>query len=143
LSRKFVACSWFCTARNAKNSRLILKRRAKTLHGDKSTRFPVLQKNVVVSIHFFTHVLKNTGSFSLTTTFYIIHKFHNSFIHHHTLAFPLGRVAGSTALAGLEITHSFQQPLLVPLAPFQDGTKQGRRWNHTIWSLVGHWTALS
>jgi len=47
----------------------------------------------------------------------------------------LRKVAGAAALWGLEITHDFQQPHIVLLAPHQDGTKQGRRCNHATWSL--------
>jgi len=36
-----------------------------------------------------------------------------------------GRVA--TVLPGLEITHCQQQSQIALLAPYQDGTKQGRR----------------
>jgi len=35
--------------------------------------------------------------------------------------------------------HGFQQPLIVLLAPHQDGTKQGRRCSHVTWSLVNLW----
>ena len=50
------------------------------------------------------------------------------------LAFPLGRVAVATG--GIEIPQWFQKLLIAHLAPNQDGTKQGRRCNHAIWSLV-------
>jgi len=62
-----------------------------------------------------------------------------SFIH-SIPAFPLGRVA--EALGGLEIPHGFQQSLIVLLAAHQYGTKQGRRCNHTTWSLVDLWAAF-
>jgi len=38
-------------------------------------------------------------------------------------AFPLGKVAGEAALVGMDTPHGFQQPLIDPLAPHQDGTK--------------------
>jgi len=50
-------------------------------------------------------------------------------------AFPLRRVAGPAAVAGLKIPHSQQQSQVVVLAPHQDGTEQGRRYNHSTWSL--------
>jgi len=40
--------------------------------------------------------------------------------------FPLGRVAGATSTGEL-VPHGQQQFQRVPLAPHQDGTKQGRR----------------
>ena len=55
--------------------------------------------------------------------------------------FLSGGVAGAAALGGLEIPHGFQKPLIVLLAPHQDGTKQSRRSDHTTWSLVDLWAA--
>jgi len=54
-----------------------------------------------------------------------------------TSAFPLGRVAGKTALWGLEIPDSFQQSQILLLAPQQDGTKQGRC---SYGALPGPWS---
>jgi len=39
-------------------------------------------------------------------------------------AFPLRRVAGAAATRGLEVPRSFQQSLIVLLAPHQDGTNE-------------------
>ena len=59
-------------------------------------------------------------------------------------AFPLVRVAGSADLGGLGIPRGQQQYQIVPLAPHQDGTKQGRRCSQSTWSLDTHWAgALS
>ena len=57
------------------------------------------------------------------------------FIHFHAV-FPLGRVARTTALGGLGISHGQEQFQLVLLAPHQDGTKQGHRCSHSTWSLT-------
>jgi len=46
-------------------------------------------------------------------------------------AFPLGRVAGATALGGLGIYHGQQQFQIVLLALHQGGTKQCRRCSHS------------
>jgi len=56
--------------------------------------------------------------------------------------FPLGTVTVAAALEGIEIPHSFQQPVIVLLVPFQDLAKQGRRCNHAIWSLDDICTAF-
>jgi len=50
-------------------------------------------------------------------------------------AFPLGRVAGPAAIAGLKIPHSQQQSQIVLLAPHQDETKQGWRYNYSTWFM--------
>jgi len=42
--------------------------------------------------------------------------------------FPLGRVAGTAAPGGVEISCSYQQSHVVLLAPNQCEIKQGRRW---------------
>lgn len=49
----------------------------------------------------------------------------------------LGRVVVAAALERQCIPHSFQQALIVLLAPPKDGSKSRRRWNHAIWSLAG------
>jgi len=49
--------------------------------------------------------------------------------------FPMWRVAGTAALVGIEIPHGQQKSQMVLLAPLQDGTKQGRRCNHSTRSL--------
>jgi len=46
-----------------------------------------------------------------------------------TPAFPLGRVTGTAALRCLDIPDGFQLLLIIPLAPHQDGAKQGRGCN--------------
>jgi len=38
---------------------------------------------------------------------------------------------GTAAVGGLNIRHDFKQTLIAPLAPHNDGTKQGGRCNHT------------
>jgi len=56
---------------------------------------------------------------------------HNRF----TPCLPPGKLAGTATLGGLEIPQSFQQPVIVPLAPHQNGTKQGRRLTDATWSM--------
>jgi len=42
---------------------------------------------------------------------------------------------------GREIPYGFQQPLIAPMTPHQDGTKQGRRYNHNNHRRTGrHFT---
>jgi len=53
--------------------------------------------------------------------------------------FALRCVAGAVALGGLEITHDFQQSLIVLLPPHQNGTKQGRGWNDATCPLPTSW----
>jgi len=43
---------------------------------------------------------------------------------------------GTAALGGLEICHGFQQPFTTPLAAHQDGSNQGRWYNHATLSKV-------
>jgi len=69
----------------------------------------------------------------------------HNLIHSFIFTFPLGSVAGTAALRGLEIPHGQQQFQVILLAPHQDETKQGWRWSHCTWSLgdpyqsfVGH-----
>jgi len=57
-------------------------------------------------------------------------------------AFSRGRVAGTAAPGGLEMSNSFQRPQTVVLAPRQNGTKQVRRRNHATWCLVDLWAAF-
>jgi len=49
--------------------------------------------------------------------------------------FPLGMVAGATALGELKIPHGQQQHQIILLAPHQDGTKQGQRCSRSTFSL--------
>ena len=60
-----------------------------------------------------------------------------------TPAFPLRSVAGAVGQGGLEIPLGQQQSLIVLLASHQDGTKKGRRCNHTTRSLVDLWAAFT
>jgi len=55
------------------------------------------------------------------------------------LPFPLWRVAGTAAQEGLEPSHGQQQSQMVLLAPHQDMTKQGQRYNHYCWFLHDIW----
>jgi len=57
-------------------------------------------------------------------------------------ASPVGSVAGSASLGGLENTHCQQQSQLTLLSPHRDGTKQGRRCNHSTLSLDDFWAAF-
>jgi len=54
-----------------------------------------------------------------------------------------GEGRGAVAPRGLEIPHGFHQPLIVLLAPHQDGTKQGRRYSHSTWFFVDLWAAFT
>ena len=51
----------------------------------------------------------------------------HNLIHSFIFTFPLGSVAGTAALRGLEIPHGQQQFQVILLAPHQDETKQGWR----------------
>jgi len=64
--------------------------------------------------------------------------FHSLFIF--TPGFPMERVAGAAAVGGL--SHGFQQSLTVLLAPHQLGTKIGRKYNQSTWSLINLWAAF-
>ena len=55
----------------------------------------------------------------------------------HTLFFSR-RVSEAEALGGPETPHGFQQPLIVSLAPHQNGSKPSG-YNHTTWFLVDFW----
>jgi len=59
----------------------------------------------------------------------------------HSVSHPLFLWGGSREQQ-LEIPHGFQQSVVVLLAPYQDGTKQGRRCNHATCSLVDLWAAF-
>jgi len=54
-------------------------------------------------------------------------------------AFPVGRVAGSAVLGGLEIPHGQLQSQIFLLALQQDGPNEGRRCSHSTWSLDELW----
>ena len=55
---------------------------------------------------------------------------------------PLGKVAETTVLGGPEIPHYQQQYQKIPLSPHQDGTKQGRRYNHATGAFDEHSAAF-
>ena len=50
---------------------------------------------------------------------------------------------GAAPPGGLQIPHGQQQSQIVLLAPHQNGTKQGRKCNHSTWSLDDLLVALS
>jgi len=55
------------------------------------------------------------------------------FIHFRT-RFSSRKGREGRAVEGLEIPHSFQQPLIILLPPYQGGAKPGRRCNYAPWS---------
>jgi len=57
-------------------------------------------------------------------------------------AFPLGRVAGETALGRPRIHYGQQQFEAVQLAPHQGRTKKGRRCSHFTYALDDLWAAF-
>jgi len=63
-------------------------------------------------------------------------------LNHFNACFFSGEGNGRNRAGRLEIPHDFQQSLIVLLAPHQDETKQGRRYNRASWSLDDLWVAF-
>jgi len=56
-----------------------------------------------------------------------------------TPSYPLGRVAETASLGGLDIPHGQKQSQRVRLPPHQEWPKQSRRCNHSTWYLHDLW----